>query len=263
MTDQLVNHFPFLKPISGFLAWLESLPLRRAKGAVVVCEALADCPRRLCPGETMLLPDVSLREITDAPAEDIRQIVGQEGPILMYVGNLEPYQGIDLLLESFSLLEKKVPSARLVLIGGSEAGQSKYKNIWHRLSGSENVFFLGPRPLAALSGYLEQSNAVVSPRIQGTNTPMKIYSYLDSGRPLVATSLPTHTQVVSADEAALAEPTPEAFANAMAKVIADPEYSDRLASNARGLVARKYSPASFRLRVREFYSRLEACLATT
>jgi len=134
---------------------------------------------------------------------------------------------------------------------------------WDRLSGSSNVFFLGPRPLASLYGYLEQADAVVSPRTEGSNTPMKIYTYMDSGRPLVATSLPTHTQVVGSAEAELAEPTPEAFAEAMAKVIADPEYGRTLARNARNLVAREYNPDSFRARVNEFYTRLESCLCAT
>ena len=42
---------------------------------------------------------------------------------------------------------------------------------------------------------------LVSPRIRGTNTPLKIYSYLRSGRPIVATNLLTHTQVLTPDVA--------------------------------------------------------------
>ena len=44
---------------------------------------------------------------------------------------------------------------------------------------------------------------LVSPRIRGTNTPLKIYSYLRSGKPIVATDLLTHTQVLSPEVARL------------------------------------------------------------
>jgi glycosyltransferase involved in cell wall biosynthesis len=261
MTDQIVNRFRILRPVAGVIRWLERLPLRRARGVLVVCEALAGPPRQLCSGETMLLPDVSLRTMTQGPAEDLGETLGKGGPILMYVGNLEPYQGIDLLLESFAILEKQAADARLVLIGGSDESQRHYRELWTRLSGSERVRFLGPRPLEALSAYLEQADAVVSPRTEGVNTPMKVYSYMDSGRPLVATALPTHTQVLSTDEAELAPPEPQAFADAMGRVLSDPDHAQRLARNARARVARDHSPESFRSRVTGFYARLEAGIA--
>ena len=44
---------------------------------------------------------------------------------------------------------------------------------------------------------------LVSPRSTGTNTPLKIYQYLRSGRPIVATRLLTHTQVLDDDVAIL------------------------------------------------------------
>ena len=51
---------------------------------------------------------------------------------------------------------------------------------------------------------------LVSPRIRGTNTPLKIYSYLRSGKPIVATDLLTHTQVLSPDVARLVAPDADA-----------------------------------------------------
>ena len=40
------------------------------------------------------------------------------------------------------------------------------------------------------------ADVLVSPRLKGLNTPMKIYSYLDSGSAVLATRLRTHTQVL-------------------------------------------------------------------
>ena len=44
---------------------------------------------------------------------------------MMYVGNLESYQGIDLLLESFALACKKTERLDLVVIGGDAVRHSK------------------------------------------------------------------------------------------------------------------------------------------
>ena len=53
---------------------------------------------------------------------------------------------------------------------------------------------------------------LTSPRSKGTNTPLKIYQYLRSGKPIVATRLLTHTQVLDDDTAMLTAPDPQAFA---------------------------------------------------
>ena len=45
--------------------------------------------------------------------------------ILMYVGNLESYQGIDLLLDSFALVLQQTDQVDLVVIGGEIADIQK------------------------------------------------------------------------------------------------------------------------------------------
>ena len=102
-----------------------------------------------------------------------------------------------------------------------------------RLGVERRVHFLGPRPLPQLGAYLRQADVLVSPRIAGTNTPMKIYSYLDSGRPVVATRLPAHTQVLDDEIACLVDPTPEDLAEGLVRLFRDAELRMLLARRAR------------------------------
>ena len=74
---------------------------------------------------------------------------------------------------------------------------------------------------------------------------MKIYSYLDSGVPVLATDLPTHTQVLDDGIALLVRPEPEAMAAGLARLLADEGLRRELARNARERVRREYSPAAF------------------
>ena len=62
--------------------------------------------------------------------------------------------------------------------------------------------FAGQRPAEEIPLFLDAADVLVSPRSSGTNTPLKIYQYLRSGRPIVATRLLTHTQVLD-DEVAI------------------------------------------------------------
>ena len=84
------------------------------------------------------------------------------------------------------------------------------------------MIFTGQQPAKEIPGFVQAADLLVSPRIRGTNTPLKIYSYLRSGKPIVATNLLTHTQVLTPEIARLVDPTPEPFAEAMLELIENP-----------------------------------------
>jgi len=73
--------------------------------------------------------------------------LGIRGLVLMYVGNLEAYQGIDLLLQSFALAIKKRDGVDLVIIGGAAHGIEKYQMRSRQLGVDRKVHFLGPKPV--------------------------------------------------------------------------------------------------------------------
>jgi hypothetical protein len=81
----------------------------------------------------------------------------------------------------------------------------------------------------------------VSPRSRGTNTPLKIYQYLRSGRVIVATRLLTHTQVLSDETAILTGASPNEFAAGLLAAIADPARAAAIGARARELAETKYS----------------------
>jgi glycosyltransferase involved in cell wall biosynthesis len=177
--------------------------------------------------------------------------------VVMYVGNLEPYQGIDLLLHSFVRVIARTDGADLVIVGGAPRDIHAYRGECRRLGIVEHVHFVGPRPIRELATHLAGADVVVSPRLRGNNTPMKLYSYLHSGRALVATDLPTHTQVIDARVAMLAPPEPDAFARALLQVILDGELRARLGAAGRRLVEERFTYRAFRERLNGLLDWLE------
>ena len=260
---QLSDCFPVLGRISGVLEWFEKQVTRRSIGVVAVCKSLEEKARTFAPDVPVVrLEDVSLLDERAECSEDIRHVHGVDGCMIMYVGNLEPYQGIGLLLHAFALLPEALrQTATLVIIGGKPADITTFSDLADTLDLHDRVHFLGPRPLPQLACYLRQADILVSPRTQGNNTPMKIYSYLDSWRPVLATRLATHTQVLDDQIAQLAEPEPHAFAQAMAGLIGDKELRQRLAQAARLRMQTDFSREAFRSKVRHFYSEIAAGLA--
>ncbi len=190
----------------------------------------------------------------------LRSTYSITGPLLMYVGNLERYQGIDLLLESFQLAHAEINEARLVIIGGAAEHIESYQRRSRQLGIEAAVHFIGKRPVEDLAYYLAQADVLTSPRTQGNNTPMKLYSYLDSGKALLATDLPTHTQVLNRRVAWLATPTAEEFSQGMLQLMRDQELREQLGIEARALIAKQHTYEAFSEKLTGLYDWLQTQL---
>ena len=154
----------------------------------------------------------------DTPREGsgtrVRSALGlaADTPIVLYTGTFEAYQGLDLLFAAARVVAAARPDVRFVLAGGrpEQIEQAKEQARAEGVAGS--VVFAGQRPAEEIPEYLDAADVLVSPRSHGTNTPLKIYQYLRSGRPIVATRLLTHTQVLDDEVSFLTPATPEGFA---------------------------------------------------
>lgn len=259
---QMIEKYPSLAILRRFFETLERIGVRGSLAVVAVCSALEEIVIAHDPAKPVRrIEDFSLLTEDDPEVESLQAQIGTAGKSVLYVGNLERYQGIDLLLESFRRAQRVVTDAHLVVIGGQETDIGRYSKIVRRFGISEHVHFLGSRPLSHLGGYLRQADILVSPRIKGQNTPMKIYSYLDSGRPVLATRLPTHTQVLDGEIALLADPEPEPFADGLVNLLRDAELRLMLAKIARLRVRELYSREAFQRKTNSFYDLVERELA--
>jgi glycosyltransferase involved in cell wall biosynthesis len=263
LAEQLVEAYPLIHPLLPFLRYCESIAVRRSIGVLTVCAALEDLAHGHAPDkpvfrveDTTLLPTSK----TDGPADGglLPEALRRAGPVAMYVGNLERYQGIDLLLQGFRVTLRRLPSASLVIIGGREDDIRRYRAMAAALGIASRVHFLGPRPVQVLSILLRQVDVLVSPRLKGLNTPMKIYSYLDSGTAVLATRLTTHTQVLDDRTAYLVDPEPEALGVGLATLLSDGRLRERLGAKAQAYVREEFSPEAARRKLTSFYDAMEA-----
>ncbi len=257
LAQQLVEQFPLLSLVRPLLGRCERAMVRASAGTVVVCRALEDIVRAHAPAQFVVRVEDS--SLLDDDGPDLRQPLpdaARRGPVAMYVGNLERYQGIDLLLDGFARALREEPTAQLVLVGGTDRTIAGYRARADALHIAGNVHFLGPRPVHLLGNYLRQADVLVSPRLHGVNTPMKLYSYLDSGVAVLATRLPTHTQVLDDSVAALVEPVPDALAARLVALFRDPAARTELGQRGRSLARGEYAPEAIRQRLRDFYAGL-------
>jgi len=259
MATQIIDKMSFLRPFEKIIRLLESIPMRRAKIVIPVCQALTGEAGKYRSEGIYVLKDVSLADNAPSDTENtinIRNDYKISGKIFMYIGNLESYQGIDLMLDAFALHYPQHLDARLVVIGGEQKHIEQYQIKCQQLSVDAAVIFMGKQPVAQINQFMSQADILLSPRTQGVNTPMKVYSYLDSGVVVLATDLPTHTQVADATTAYLCAANEKEYAVGMETLSNDTELCTKLAKNAKALIAKEHSYPVFRSRLYEIYDAL-------
>jgi glycosyltransferase involved in cell wall biosynthesis len=260
MSDQLAYGGRITNPaILRLLRWMERSALHRSRLAITVSASLSDAVREMEPG-------VPVAQIEDCPIDEalrapdparmarLRESFGiGERRAIVYTGNLERYQGIDLLLLAFARAASVRDDAVLVLVGGSPVQIDDVRARAASLGMGDRVVLTGQRPAEEMPEWMAMGSLLVSPRLHGGNTPLKLFSYMWSAVPIVATNLPTHTQVLDSSSAMLCAPTPEDMASGILAVLDDPARFASLGTMARARVARDYSRDAFRRKLLAAY----------
>jgi glycosyltransferase involved in cell wall biosynthesis len=230
--------------------WLERLMIGHSRVVIVICPELETTVRKISDR----VPTVLIENAPgsgDAPRAGAGAAVRRaldlsaDTPIVLYTGTFEAYQGLPLLYESMIDVIRVRPDARLVMVGGEPAQIETARAQVRKLGLEMVVIFTGQRAAEEVPAYLDAATVLASPRSSGTNTPLKIYQYLRSGRPIVATRLRTHTQVLSEETAFLADPNPQAFGQAILRVIQDSTAATAVGERAKALADEKYSEAAY------------------
>jgi glycosyltransferase involved in cell wall biosynthesis len=232
--------------IHQILQGFEKFALQSSDAIIAICPYLKD--HVLASGVTRKVFVIentgeSQNVFPEKPAsradDKISQFRGRK--IVLYAGTFEHYQGLDLLLESVKHVAAKRADVLFLLIGGNPKFTALYREMSTRLGIESHVEFMEQIPAAEVRSYMEAADVLVSPRKSGTNTPLKIYSYLRSGKPIVATDLVTHTQVLTPEISILTAPEPEAFAAGILRALEDSVENRDLVEAAFRVAEDKYS----------------------
>lgn len=251
------------KPLLLFADWLERWTIGCSDLVVAVCPALRERVAAISPQtQVAVLEDIPVVE--KAPSSmtaDMVRIRSEfsvgTAPCVVYTGTFENYQGIDLLLACIPFVVQAQQDVIFILVGGQADQVDTVQRQVDAIGLGLNVRVAGRRPMEEMPGFMALAAVLVSPRTLGTNTPMKLYSYLQSGTPIVATRLLTHTQVLNDDVALLSEAEPEKFAAGIVALLQDKSLRERLGRAAVEYVESNYSYGAFKEKLRHAYAKIE------
>lgn len=259
LPQQLTNfQFTTSRALIGAFEALENTCLRHADAVITICPELAEYaiprvpdPRRHFLIENSIFDDVRLAGATAAGAAAAPPVeLPAERPVVGYAGTFEPYQGIDRLVRGFARTLSGGIDATLLLVGGTTEQVERHRAIADELGIADRCVFTGRVPQAQAKALMARADVLVSPRIEGTNTPLKIYEQLASGKPLVATKILSHTQVLDDTVCFLADPEPAAIGDALAAALAGGARVARVVQGALALYRERYSRPAYERKIR-------------
>ena len=247
---QQLHNFQFSKSkiLQNSFRRLEDSTLKSAQGVITICPELYNYVENLgIAGNHLLIENVvdyaSL--FTDRNGGDEHEIFKDAAIAakkkILYVGTLEPYQGIDLLIKGAKTVLDVFPDAIYLIVGGKPEQVVHYRQMVEAEQVAGNFVFTASVQPRVAEKFVDFCDVLVSPRISGNNTPLKIYSYLRSQKPIIATRHITHTQILDDTISVLTEPDPADFARGILKILQDPQLINEITGNARKLAESKYS----------------------
>ncbi len=190
-------------------------------------------------------------------ARELREKLKLDGKLtVVYTGTFERYQGLDLLMRSAKIVKEHCPDVIFILVGGAPRQVEHWRHQFGLCGLEDSVLFTGTVSLADSIAYLDIAEILVSPRTSGTSVPLKIYSYLHSGKPIVATDLIAHSQVLNSEMAVLVAPTEEAFADGILALAQSPDVRKRLGFRAQQFIRENLDPADYLAKLDQLYQEL-------
>lgn len=184
--------------------------------------------------------DPALFEIDKSKTELRKELnLPLDASIVMYTGHLYDWKGAYILAEAASLR----PNLIFVFVGGTTKDIVRFKE---KYENSRNILILGYKPYQEIPRYLKAADVLVLPNSAFSKevrfsvysrfdtSPIKMFEYMASGVPIVASNLPSIREILNEKNAVLAEPdNPQDLANKIDYVLQNPEISQQLAREAK------------------------------
>jgi glycosyltransferase involved in cell wall biosynthesis len=264
LPKQLANfNFGNYRPIIKLFEFFERLAIRNSQAVITIGTDLEKKARAIDPEiNQVMIENLPLRSAQADERGDSSQALRAEIGIggkkaIVYTGTFERYQGVELLVESIATVVERHPDLVLVLVGGKPEQIQSVQELAVEKHVDDYVLFTGTVPVEKANQYLNMADILVSPRIEGTSVPLKIYTYLHQGKPILATNLTAHTLVLDDETAVLVEPTAEALASGLLQLLENGRLRDRLGENSHKLAKEKYDTASYLEKLEYIYRTFE------
>lgn len=245
---------------------IHKLAFTKVQGAIFISKSLRDLYIRsnIVPKQHLIAHDAASLIPSSTKLSKIQARKKLKLPfnkkIVLYTGSFFPWKGVYKLLEATKQLPK---NSLTIFIGGSPIEPSTKKFFAKAsLPKYHNTLVFNHTLRANLQLYLKSADVLVLPTTTKSphafyNSPLKLFDYLASGKPIVATNLPSIREILDENCAILVRPNSHrALSDGIIKLLSNPQLAKSLTSNAY----KKSKPHTWKNRARSISSFIRASM---
>jgi glycosyltransferase involved in cell wall biosynthesis len=212
--------------------------LIRADGVIAVSQELAERVIQMgaAPSRVSVVYDgINTNLFHPGPRQEarLRLKIPGDNPIILFIGNLLPVKGLDILIMALSLLRRRGVRFNSALIGQGPL-EARLRHEITRLGLQDHVRLLGPMPHACLPDWYRAASVFVLPS-RSEGLPCVLLEAAACGTPFVATAVGGIPEIAHLATAQLIPPeNPENLADAITEILSSPEPRNGAGQYSRG-----------------------------
>ena len=163
--------------------------------------------------------------------------------IILFMGTLYPFSGIDHILKNFHLLQNKIKQIKFVIIGGGP-DFNRLKSLSNELQLNKNIIFTGFVEQKKIPEYIAIADICLNPFVINTLTdrviPTKILEYLACGKPVLSTPLKGTVELLPNENYGIVYSQLDDFISSIEKLLQNKAHLDKLGENGFSYVKKNH-----------------------
>ncbi|MHB1330552.1 MAG: glycosyltransferase family 4 protein [Minisyncoccota bacterium] len=224
---------------TGSYSLVTKLLLKRCTAIISITQGLKDfyVKNGVNADNIFVSPDaVDLEQFDiDASQTDARKKLNLplDKKIVLYTGHLYDWKGANTLARSAKFISSDI---LVVFVGGTEKNVKDFRDTFGAQS---NILILGKKPYEDMPMYMKAADVLTLPNSPVNNvsslytSPMKLFEYMASGRPIIASDLPSIREVLNEGNALLVKPDePKLIAEGITKILSNSTFAEHISKRS-------------------------------
>ena len=200
-------------------------------------------------------PGIDYGPAVESPDFSLRQKLGLGyGPLIIYAGNLDGYQRMDLILDALPDVLQVHPQVNFVILTSSDP--DSFLQAASQRGVRDRIVLLRNPAFPLIKEVLALGSVAVNPRVSWSGYPIKLLNYMAAGLPVVAFR-GAAPPIEDGFNGLLAPPeNPKAFAGLIIGLLNQPDWAEALGEEARNTVLHNHNWDKIAADIERIYARL-------
>lgn len=248
------HHVPLLAQLQGEFLPVNAAYYGKTRGAVLQRLAILSCRRasvvrclyEASAADAVRVARIPRERVAVVPSRcDVERFVPSAVPSpadrILYVGNLVPGKGVDVLIAAFAAIARRRPSSELIVVGDGPMLQA-LRDRARECGVEERVTFRGRLTHSQLPGEMQAATMLTLPSYS-EGTPRVVMEAMAAGIPVVASRVGGIPDMVDDGVTGYLVPPGDrhALAAAIERVLADPDWAATAGARARAVVCERFT----------------------